>query len=643
MLYLGKTRCSTFNVFECRSMETKKYKIEIDPRILELLGPNLYTNIYYVLAELIANAYDADAHNVYIISEPDAIRVEDDGHGMSYSKGGIAKYLGVAKLSRTNELDSLTDLGRQKMGRKGIGKLAALSVSENVDVLTVSAGEKSGFVLSRHPLKDGMLLPIEEKNISFKKIDNHGTAIIMKNPEYHLHKTNDAIKRNIVNIFPLIDQDFKIHVINIDGKDDVIERLDEVFAKSLCSIITLGDEFKNLAKKVKIPYPDKKEILIDIRGCHSIPLQMKNAQGELKSYNLIVKGWIGAYESTKGRKRDISDFPDNFISLYAHKKMGEFNILPKVGKNSLIESFIVGQLYVDLFELSELPDMALSNRQGYKSDDLRYEAVINYVRKILLPAIINKRSTYAALKNAAAQKKQLNEQKKKEETLKRAVDNFRRKAGNTIYDTIKENKNYTSEQVHKVVEKAINDNIPDFGLKKIVDSAKKKLLISQTGADKDLSDLVYNFLLFNGVPAKEIIYSNCDESVSRIPSDVSIYDYLRDFFVNSYSDQKIHVVFITSQHITCSFGTMSEIGAAWITKADHRIINVDGFRPQKPLDDGVVWQTTMIDEDGNISMTKLNADLFCEEIESLCIKLGYTPKDRKTNMTKLGNTIKNVK
>lgn len=624
-------------------METKKYKIEIDPRILELLGPNLYTNIYYVLAELIANAYDADAHNVYIISEPNAIRVEDDGHGMSYSKGGIAKYLGVAKLSRTNATDSLTELGRQKMGRKGIGKLAALSVSENVDVLTVSDGEKSGFVLSRHPLKDGILLPIEEQNISFKKIGNHGTAIIMKNPEYHLHKTNDAIKRNIVNIFPLIDQDFKIHVINIDGKDDVIERLDEVFAKSLCSIITLGDEFKNLAKKVKIPYPDKKEILIDIRGCHSIPLQMKNAQGELKSYNLIVKGWIGAYESTRGRKRDISDFPDNFISLYAHKKMGEFNILPKVGKNSLIESFIVGQLYVDLFELSELPDMALSNRQGYKSDDLRYEAVINYVRKVLLPAIINKRSTYAALKNAAAQKKQLNEQKKKEETLKRAVDNFRRKAGNTIYDTIKENKNYTSEQVHEVVEKAINDNIPDFGLKKIVDSAKKKLLISQTGADKDLSDLVYNFLLFNGVPAKEIIYSNCDESVSRIPSDVSIYDYLRDFFVNSYSDQKIHVVFITSQHITCSFGTMSEKGAAWITKADHKIINVSDFRPEKPLNDTVTWQTSIVDEDGNVSMTKLNADLFCAKIESLCTKLGYTPKDRETNMTRLISSIKIVK
>ena len=44
----------------------RKYELDIDVRILELLGPNLYTNIYYVLAELIANAYDADARNVHI-------------------------------------------------------------------------------------------------------------------------------------------------------------------------------------------------------------------------------------------------------------------------------------------------------------------------------------------------------------------------------------------------------------------------------------------------------------------------------------------------------------------------------------------------------------------------------------------------
>ena len=59
----------------------KEYQLNVDPRILELLGPNLYTNIYYVLAELVANAYDADAHNVYIISNKDALLSTKNGQG----------------------------------------------------------------------------------------------------------------------------------------------------------------------------------------------------------------------------------------------------------------------------------------------------------------------------------------------------------------------------------------------------------------------------------------------------------------------------------------------------------------------------------------------------------------------------------
>ena len=106
--------------------KTKEYALNIDPRILELLGPSLYTNIYYVLAELIANAYDADARNVYIIEHPNEIVVEDDGHGMSYEKGDIGKYLNIAKESRTSDIDSKTAIfKRKKMGRKGVGKLAA--------------------------------------------------------------------------------------------------------------------------------------------------------------------------------------------------------------------------------------------------------------------------------------------------------------------------------------------------------------------------------------------------------------------------------------------------------------------------------------------------------------------------------------
>ena len=91
-------------------MSEREYKLNIDPRILELLGPSLYTNIYYVLAELIANAYDADAHNVYIIANKDDITVEDDGKGMSYAGGDIQKYLNVAAVSRSSAEDSVTPL-----------------------------------------------------------------------------------------------------------------------------------------------------------------------------------------------------------------------------------------------------------------------------------------------------------------------------------------------------------------------------------------------------------------------------------------------------------------------------------------------------------------------------------------------------
>ena len=100
----------------------KEYPIKISPEILELLGPSLYTNIYYVLAELVANSYDADAENVWITMSDSSIIIEDDGKGMTYQETR-EKYLSVAKPTRIDEISSKSDkYNRPKMGRKGIGK-----------------------------------------------------------------------------------------------------------------------------------------------------------------------------------------------------------------------------------------------------------------------------------------------------------------------------------------------------------------------------------------------------------------------------------------------------------------------------------------------------------------------------------------
>jgi hypothetical protein len=620
----------------------KEYQLSIDPRILELLGPNLYTNIYYVLAELIANAYDADAKNVYIISNKDDIRVEDDGHGMSYEAGDTKRYLEVAATSRNSESDSLTKSGqRRKMGRKGVGKLAALSVSENVDVLTVSKGEKSGFILSRRPEVGNMLRALDEDSIKFDFIEDHGSAIVMRHPQYRLHKTLEAVRRNLLKIFPLIGSDFRIHVIR--GKEVVvIEDFDQNIMTDLCALIALGNEFAHLAMLVPNSYPKRRSELIVARDAKEMPLAMSDKLGVEHEYTISIKGWIGAYRTTRGRKAEMTDFPDNFISLFANKKLGEFNILPVVGQNKLNEVYVVGQLHVDLFELTELPDMALSNRQGYKSDDPRYVAMLDFVRKELLAEILRQRELYTDLVNTEKKKLKEGLQRENEQKLREQMDNFRNQASQRAAERLSElTGNRDTESLRRIIAESMNENNPGLGLKQIVDSEKKRILISQTFTDKSFADVVYQMLIYNNVPAEDILYTNCDDEVCRVPEGRKVYDYLKEFFVESYSNQKIYVLFITSENSKTSWGAITEVGAAWITQVDHKIFNIHPFRPEHPLDDESQWQTTNRGgpPNGDLWMQKLNADIFCQKIEAVCNSLGYSKRSRQQNINHLGTLV----
>lgn len=626
----------------------KEFKLNISPNILDMLGPSLYTNIYYVLAELIANAYDADAKNVYIISEKDSeIRVEDDGHGMSYNNGDIDKFLNIANTSRCSEEDSYsTCLRRRKMGRKGIGKLAALSISESVEVMTIVDDDKSGFIMTRKTSENNRLKAIEDDKISFKKIDKHGTAIVMKKPQYKLNKMLDAVKRNIIKIFPQVNDDFRIHIILKDNKI-TIDSFDKNIIKELCSIITLGKDFENLSQLVPIEFPEKHNELVECKDIFLEKLSMTNNNGEKKDYDLELKGWIGAYKTTRGRKKQISDFPDNFISLYANKKMGEFNILPIIGKNVLNEVYIVGELYIDLFELSELPDMALSNRQGYKTDDLRYRTVISYVRDKLLPEIIKKREQYVNLSKSDKKNKNLKKLKQREEELKKVIDTFKQKVSESASIEIKKRgTGQSTEQIKKIISECMNIHSLDLGIKSIIDTQKKKILISQTSSDKDFADIIYHMLLFNNIPKEEIIYTNCDDEEARIPEGISIYDYLRNFFVDSYSTEKICVIFVTSENTKKSWGAIAEIGASWITQINSKIFNIKPFFPPYPLDNRTQWQESAreIDPDTNtsiITMSKIDADIFCQKIEAICDNIGLSnsKKAREDNIEYLSHYV----
>lgn len=620
----------------------REYKIDIDPKILELLGPSLYTNIYYVLAELIANAYDAGASNVYIIEGEDKIIVEDDGQGMSYREGDIERYLGVAVETRVTKKDVYTaDKKRRRMGRKGIGKLAALSVSERVLVMTKKNNELSGFVLSRHVNRDYLLEPIGEKDIVFEKVDkSSATSVVMTNPEYGLHKTALAIKKNLLKMFPLVNSEFRIHILT-EQTSELIDSFDKEMITELGALHIFGKKYHRLSEYFDPHLQDRqaKEALFRKDDPIVIPLTLEDKKGRTSEYDLEIKGWLGAYRSTSGRKKNGDDFPDNFISLLSNGKLGEYNILPIVGKNLLTEVYIVGQLHVDLFEETSLPDMALSNRQGYKTDDSRHEAVIAHVRNDLLPAIISTRDKFVDYNKKKKNEEKRKRQKQDEDELKVKVDKYREEVSMSAVKKLEGMKVKLPKDARGLIKEEINKSLSEIvELKGRVDSQKKKILICHTRKDKLLADIIYKMLLFNGVPSDEIIYTSSENEESRVPESEGVFDYLRDFFVNSYSMEKIFVIYVTSNNMVKSWGAVLEVGAGWITRRDHKVFTIYDHVPRQPLDTKPVWHTSEKDG-GTISMSAVEFDSFAVKIIDVCEQLGYAFKNKEDNKKELEKRV----
>lgn len=417
--------------------------------------------------------------------------------------------------------------------------------------------------------------------------------------------------------------------------------------RELSTLITFGDEFADLRDLFQTKYQENINELLENKSAIEIKIRMENKEGVEKDYILEIKGWLGTYASTRGRKAELTDFPDNFISLYSNKKIGEFNILPLVGQNKLPEVYVVGQLHVDLFELTELPDMALSNRQGYKSDDPRYQAVLECVRNTLLPAVLRKRDIFVNLGKKKGDEDKLKRQREVEASFRELVNDFRETTVKSAAKKISAQFRIDGDKINeieKVISVEINENSEKLGIKRLIDDNKRKILISQTYKDKDLSDVVYEMLLFNNVPPEDIIYTNCDNEVSRIPEgDVgksSIYDYLRDFFVESYSTKKIYVIFVTSENTKKSWGALVEIGAAWITQIEHKIFTIYDFRPEYPLDNAQQWHTTVRNQEGELCMDKVRMDIFAQKIEYICDKLEYKKRTRQENIEKLSRLIR---
>jgi hypothetical protein len=126
--------------------------------LVEQLGAQLYPRVTASVAELISNAWDADAANVWITipfdrkwDESAVIEVLDDGHGMTYAQAQD-RYLIVGR-NRRREEGAMSEGGRPLHGRKGIGKLAAFGTAGHLELVTVRNGIPTAFGLDYDRLR----------------------------------------------------------------------------------------------------------------------------------------------------------------------------------------------------------------------------------------------------------------------------------------------------------------------------------------------------------------------------------------------------------------------------------------------------------------------------------------------------------
>ncbi|MBU2894226.1 ATP-binding protein [Colwellia sp. D2M02] len=134
--------------------EVEETKLETDDKVLARVTDGIYRLPGSALRELISNAYDADADNVYV--ETDAPRFEtmsirDDGNGMSISTlvnmlrhiGGSAKRTDKGKeLKVTDDLDNSLSLNKKRklIGKIGIGLFSVAQLTRDFEIVTKQAG-----------------------------------------------------------------------------------------------------------------------------------------------------------------------------------------------------------------------------------------------------------------------------------------------------------------------------------------------------------------------------------------------------------------------------------------------------------------------------------------------------------------------
>jgi len=333
---------------------TNPYTMKIERTIIDKLGLKLYDKVSAVVAEIIANAYDADAEDVIvrvplgkvlaikkgksIEQKGYVIEIHDDGHGMTPIETNEF-YLKVGKDRREDprQGDRSREKKRLVTGRKGIGKLAPFGVCRTIEVRSVGGKKTShGYKITHFELDyDEIIKQTSEEDEYYHptplKDDDgwdkkRGTIIRLKNFLPRLVPNKEIFHRQLsCRFLPL--PDFRIKVQDIKK-----QRPEKEFF--------IGE--------YKIPLMDGTKIIVDDR-----PVETDTGE------RLLVKGWIAM------AKNPYKNVEFAGVRIYARGKIAaitrDFGLPSGFAGEYVARSYLVGEIEADW--LDEKEDLLQTHRQ----------------------------------------------------------------------------------------------------------------------------------------------------------------------------------------------------------------------------------------------------------------------------------------
>lgn len=340
-------------------MQKKDLKMSFDTNTIDHLGIKLYSTLPPVIAELISNAYDADAKSVDIFlydkdKNNKTIVVKDTGNGMTFQE--LNDQFLVIGRNRRREGAGVSLSGRKVIGKKGLGKLSVFGIAGEVELITVKNEKKNDITLIYEKIKTTQRGKDYEPDINIYNeytTEETGTTIILRNINRKSQFDPYSLAANLSKTFTLFDENFKC-TIYYNDQDEIID-LNPKF------------RFKQFNYDFLLKYPndfEQKEIFDELREESHYREIFETIEGELYVSDVPLKS------------------SNNGFQLFSRGKSVQSNTFFNYRANDNIHAYMYGYFNVDFIDdLSE--DLIATDRKSLNwTNDISID--LEEVLKIIL-------------------------------------------------------------------------------------------------------------------------------------------------------------------------------------------------------------------------------------------------------------------